>query len=238
MLNAETVIETLLVRMQQIGELQTDFIDLDGTPVVGSVYWKDQQPIPPSASGFYLACACVIILIGLFFGTLLGNTARHRLAREAILSVPPHELTLATLVNSGPGNHLHVTITDYQPGNHVSEDNNGKWTRVWVPLFPAKAEADEMRCVLESTVVSSDAECDQLLRSGRVTGICSEVPRTSWGSRLGPDLVNANQNRPLTAAWVLEDSREPPRANHFLIASAIAFSLALLSGVFVLRVRR
>jgi hypothetical protein len=235
--NAETLIEAMLDRMQQIGELETDFIDLDGTPVVGSVYWKGHRPSPPSASGFYLACACVTMIVGLFFGTILGNTARHRLAREAILSVAPQELPLAALVKQGPGNNPHITLTDFRAGQPVSESDNGTWTRVWVPLFPSKDAADEIPCVLESTVISSEDDCERLLRPGRITGVCSDVPRTSWGSRLGPDLVNANQNRPLTAAWVVEDAREPPHGNRFLIASGVAFSLAIFCGVFVLGVR-
>ena len=45
------------------------------------------------------------------------------------------------------------------------------------------------------------------MQKGRITGICSASPRSSWGTVLGRKLVQANKGLPLTSVWSIDEMR-------------------------------
>ncbi len=84
--------------------------------------------------------------------------------------------------------------------------------------------------------VTDERQLEQLLKTGRITGICSEKMRTGWGGKLGPELVNANEGRPLMAAWAIDIPRKPPNAasvNRSLYTSAACFGAVILAAAAV-----
>ena len=69
------------------------------------------------------------------------------------------------------------------------------------------------------------------LQSPRITGICSVAPQSGWGTTLGPELIRANHDRRLQAAWSIDEMRVRPSAETvrgLLIASTCSFSSIFL----------
>ncbi len=233
MIQAEELIQALYARMSQIREIHTELVNVDGVPLVGYVHWKDDEPGTPTASNVSIVLGCAFIGLALAIGAIMGFQALGELEREAICSVPPQELALAKLIENGPGANRHVTITDFKPGIYIAESKDDSWKEVWVPLFPAGMPAREIKVVLSSRAIRDEVALDPLLQQPRITGICSADQRSNWGSTLGPQLVEANQNLPLTSAWELEDVSKPPNAEGYLIGSAVSFSLVVLIAMFL-----
>jgi hypothetical protein len=234
MTNAQELIEGVLYRMAQVGELEAEVVNLGGQPLVRNIHWKGEQPAVPPGKALKVWLGCLIVL-ALLFGTIgaywgLQEQERHRLG-----SVPPHEIALASLIQNGPGPNRHVILTGFLPGGYAVETKSGSWTNVWVALFPIGAppvQGKEIKVVLSSKAVGNEAALGRLLQSGRVTGICSETPRSSWGLTLGPKLVEANQGRQLSSAWWIEEMREPPSAA--LVTGILAGSVGCLAAVLIL----
>lgn len=111
---------------------------------------------------------------------------------------------------------------------------SGTWKLVWIALFPSGAPAGdsmEIPVVLTSYNIGDEAALQQLLQSGYVTGICSERPSSSWGSRLGTELVMANPGSQHSSAWIIEEMRDPPSATfvtELLIGSAGCFAAVIV----------
>jgi hypothetical protein len=205
MTNARELIAALLYRMSEQGELEAEIIEFHGQPLARTVHYQGEgaEKSKGNAVTVYLVCALGMALL---FGTLLGFWWQQEKIRQEIIAVPPHELTVAELIKDGPGINRHVTITDFQTGGLAFEGQRGNWTQVWVAMHPTGPVPREIQAVLSSTTIRNQAMLVQQLQAGRVTGIVSAEPRTSWGATLGPNLVQANDGLPLTAAWEIEDA--------------------------------
>ncbi len=214
MTNAKELIEAVLYRMTQIRELDAEILIFGGQPLVRNIHWKGEQPSIPPGKTLKVTLGS-LIWMALLFGTIFGYWGLQEQERHVLGSVPPHEIALHSLIQNGPGVNRHVAITDFRGGGYVMESKSGSWTNVWIALFPPGAQPDErkeIKVVLSSKSVRDEAALRQLLQRGRVTGICSEVPRSSWGTVLGPKLIEANQGCQLSSAWSIEELREPPSA--------------------------
>jgi hypothetical protein len=234
MTNAEELIEAVLYRMQQLRKLEAEVVNWGGQPLVRRVFWKGEQPIDPPGKTWKVIL-CSLILLALLFGTILSFLALQIENERKLGSVPPHEHTLHSLIQDGPGANRHVVITGFRPGGYAVQARSDSWAQVWVALFPAAArpeECKEIKVVLSSKLVRNEADLRDLMRGGRVTGICSETPRSSWGTTLGPNLVQANHGCPLSSAWSIEEMREPPSAAELM--ATFAGGVACLVTVLIL----
>jgi hypothetical protein len=235
MTHAKEMIEAILYRMGQIHELDAEIVNLDGKPLVRNIYWKGEQPVRPPGKGLKVVLVVFMFMAGVF-GPILGYIGASEKRLHELGSVPPQELPLSALIQKGPGSNRHVTITNFRPGGYSAETNNNStsWTRVWVALFPVGAEArekpTEIKVVFETNGVRDEAALKQLLQKGRLTGICSDTPRSSWGLTLGPQLVQANQGLPLQSAWDIDELREVPSA------ASVTWNLAGSAGCFVVTI--
>jgi hypothetical protein len=168
-------------------------------------------------------------------GCFLWKTSKD--VRE-IASVPPHEMTLAELIDKGPGPNRHVVVTDYEPGGYAYETKDKGWTQVWIAMFPRQAPRTEIRAVFSSRTILNENQLRQILGAGRWKGICSTEPRTSWGTVLYDNLVNSNKKMPLKAAWEVEDLREPPSETEvflsWLLGVGCMSATILLAGLIFL----
>jgi hypothetical protein len=235
MTNAKELIEAVLYRMMQIRELDAEIVNFGGQPLVRNIHWKGDQPSIPSGK------TLKVILIGLMglallFGTSLGYWGLQEKERQMVGSVPPHEIALSSLIQNGPGTNRHVTITEFRPGGHVVQSKSGAWTNVWIALFPAGVQPNEIKVVLSSKAVRDETDLRRLLQRGRVTGICSEAPRSSWGTSLGPELEKANQGCRVSSAWWMQDLSEPASAaqvTRILTGSAGCFAAVFLFALIV-----
>lgn len=174
--------------------------------------------------------------MGAFFG-YWGSKKQELFAAG---SVPPQEITLPALIRNGPGENRHVTLTDFEPGGYVVQENGQTWSQVWVALSAAGREPDQIEVVARLEGVHSAADVQRSLRNGRVSGICSAAPRSRWGAALRPRLERANDGRSLGAAWEIRELRETPKASVvtvFLTISVVGFAGAIvLSLAFVWKV--
>ncbi|MEQ8787490.1 MAG: hypothetical protein RIC55_14395 [Pirellulaceae bacterium] len=236
MTNAKELIEAVLYRMGQLGELDAHIINLDGKPLVRLIHWKGETPIAPPRGKFLKVLLVCLIGGALIFGTILGYLGLQQEHLHVVGSKPPHEIAVAKLIQDGPGANRHVTLRDFLPGGYVVESKSSGWTTVWIALFPAGAggggDADEIRVVVSSKAIRNEAELQQLLQTGRFTGICWETQRTSWGTTLGGELIRANDGCPLSSAWYIEELRETPTAAH--VQSLLLGSTACFTAVLVL----
>jgi hypothetical protein len=238
MTNAQELIEAVLYRMAEVRELDAEIVNFAGKPLVRNIHWKGERPGAPPGKRLKLALGCLMAL-ALLFGTVHGYWGLQEQERHLVGSAPPHDVTLRALIENGPGTNRHVTVTDFRPGGYAFGSKAGSWTRVWVALFPAgpqPGERKDIRAVLSSTAVGDEAALRRLLQPGRVTGICSEAPKASWGTALGPRLLQVNPGCQLSSAWVIEELREPPsaaRVTEILAVSAACFAAVLLLAVVV-----
>lgn len=228
MINAQEFIEGVLYRLQQITPLEVDMANVDGRPLVRSVYPVGEQPSEPWKNTE--ALNSIVLFAIVFAGVIFSYWYVQEQDKSDVVSRPPQEITLAALLQNGPGQNRHVTLTEYEPGGYTYEEKDGRWTEAWVALFPKGAPRREIQAVVSSRTVHSDDELDQLLRPGKLTGICSAKPSTGWGMTLGPNLVSANGDLPLNAAWNIEQTRRRPLPE---LAMAIKFATI---GIYVLAV--
>ena len=231
MTNAKELIEALLYRMTQVRELEAEIVDFSGQPLVRNIHWKGEQPSIPLGKNLIVILAC-LMGTALLFGTALGYWGLQEQERHVIGSLPPHEIAVSSLIRNGPGSNRHITVTDFRPGGYAFQSKSGSWTQVWIALFPAGAEASEIKVVLSSKEVRDEDALAKLLQHGRVTGICSAALRSSWGMTLGSELVEANQGCQLSSAWSIEELREPPSAA--LVTGMLAGSNGCFAAVVML----
>ena len=240
MTNASGFIEAVLYRMSRVRELDTETILLDGQPLVRNIHWKGEVPSAPPGKTLKLLL-CLLICTALAAGAATGYGGLAEWERLSIGSVPPHEIALQSLIDDGPGANRHVTLTDFRPGGFAVQTNSKSksWSQVWIVLFPAGSRPEarqEIKVVLSSHAVRDTAALEQLLRSGRVTGICSASPRSIWGGALGPEIVQANKGIPLSSAWEVEEMAAPPSerlVTSLLWGSAGSFVAAVLSALLI-----
>ena len=195
MTNAKELIEAILYRMSQIRPIDADVIQFAGQPLVRNIHWQGEQPSPPPRKDLKVILCC-LILLALLFGTILGYMGLYARKQRLLGLVPPHEMTLESLIQNGPGANRHVTVTNFRPGGYAVETESGKWKDIWIALFPTGPQANggkEIRVVLSSNAVGDEAALKRLLQPGRVTGICSARPTSSWGGVVANELVKANQ---------------------------------------------
>jgi len=232
MAHAEELIEAVLYEMSQTGELETEMLDLEGVPLVGRVSRKDESGTRRKKSRLQLEWLWIVA--GLLLGMIMGWDGQRRQQIEAALSVPPQQMTLAALIENGPGDNLHVTITDFVMGNHATEPwDKGRAGKVWLPLLPVGGQAKEIEVLYSSDKIFDNADLKMLLGQQQVTGYCAAERRSSWGSVLGPDIVTANQKLPLVSAWCIDDVRIPPASKGIILGAIISFCVAILFAVIV-----
>ena len=91
---------------------------------------------------------------------------------------------------------------------------------------------EEIKVIVSTKGVGDEVNLVKLFQNGRVTGICSERPSSSWGMTLGPKLVQANAGRPLSSAWLVEEMSEPPSAD--LVTGILAGSAGCFAATLIL----
>lgn len=237
MTNAEELLQAVVYRMTEIGDIEPEVVTREGKPLVRCIHWYNESPPPHENNAVTIIVGCCM-LMALMAGPLCGGIGVQRQELFDVSRNPPHELTLAALIKNGPGDNRHVTVTNFDPGGlHYEMPQNGsRWSQSWLAIFPANEPATDIQAVLYSKHIGNEAELKQLVQQNRVTGVCSKTLRSSWGATLGPDLVKHSDGRPLNAAWEIEELREPPteaELRGYYLASYVSYGLTLLLAVIV-----
>jgi hypothetical protein len=230
MANAQEMVEAILARMAQIGPLDAEVGDVEGQPLVRSIVWRGERPPSASQSDRKREARIVFVcLMGLafLFGAIMPFAWLQTKEERDLGSVPPHEISLAELIDKGPGANRHVIVTDYQPGGFAFEAKSNSWTQVWLALFSPRLPRNKIRAVFNSNSIRNEQELRHVASLGRLKGICSSELRTSWGLTLGPEIVKSNQGIPLEAAWDIRELRDvPSESTVFALCAAAVGCLA------------
>jgi hypothetical protein len=231
MTNAQELIEAILYRMSQIAEIVPEVVDHGGLPLVRNIHWVGDDPGLKPVTPFNVVFACLIGL-ALMLGLVFAGAGLQEQDKLIVTLQPPHEMSITDLIKNGPGENRHITLTDYLPGGYVMETKDkataDNWSNVWVALFPA-GQAREIKVVMYSKSINNLSQLKNYLLQGKITGVCSQTERRSWGTELGPEMVKSNQGATLTSAWEIEHIDAPP--SETVVYGLLYGSYALLAVV-------
>ena len=96
MTNAKELIEAIVYRMRQVGELDYEIVDFAGKPLLRQIAWKGQLQPPRRKSGANVMLGSLIGL-ALLFGSLLAFMGTQEMELRKLASVPPHEIALSAI---------------------------------------------------------------------------------------------------------------------------------------------
>ena len=117
----------------------------------------------------------VLCTVGMVAGFLLGPAAlvvAWQLLMVSGADPTPQQLSVAQLIDKGPGGNLHVELTDLAFGQPLVEQDGGQWKGVWVPVRSADPKAPTDRLVFFRTErVRNQAELDELLHRPTLTAL-------------------------------------------------------------------
>lgn len=235
MTNGQQLIEAVVYKLSQLSELDAEVVDFDGAPLLRSMHRLGEPP--PKEIGISLKMTLgSLLFMGLTFGIIMGFLGLQEEDRLALSSQPPHEMTLAALIANGPGANRHVALTEFVPGGYVVETKNDRWTQVWTALDPVGAAGGEIQAVFSTKYVASEQALADMLNQPKLIVGCSKTKRSSWGATLGPELRESNGDRPLNAAWDLDDLGTPPSQamiTAIYATSYACFGVALAFALFI-----
>lgn len=243
MSNAQRFIETLIHRMARRGEVDAQVGSFFGLSVLWSVYWKGETPGTPTLwTDAAKVCIGGVVLLPLIAGSILAVTGMHQQELLELASTPPQEITLAALIENGPGSNRHVTITHFTPGRPLVKPPRSLPPRALVPLFPqtdanAKPASvpGEMAVILRRDDIASEADAEHLLQPGRFTGLCS-ASRTNWSGTASETLTSLNPGSSLSSAWEITNlvAPLPGEAIYVLFAGSQVCFVVVIVGSLVL----
>jgi hypothetical protein len=107
----------------------------------------------------------VTFLVGA--GGLYAGIQEWRLSR--LVQDTPHEMTLAKLIDKGPGENLHVTLSEFnvgEPTKHVYQ----KYETTWIPITTPN-QLGPVRALVRADKIYSESDMNQLRRQGQVEGV-------------------------------------------------------------------
>src|SRR5689334_23024683 len=105
-------------------------------------------------------------VIGVILGPGLAFVGWQGYLVRSQSQAAPQQIRAADLGNKGPGDNIHVILTDFEfDKKYVVEEKRGRWSLVWLPVFPkGKAhQAKELRVVVRTGSVRDDAEAKRFL---------------------------------------------------------------------------
>jgi hypothetical protein len=127
-------------------------------------------------------CGLALATVTGFWLGLAAVYVAYQLQTVSALAAPaPQTLTVADLLDKGPGKNLHVQLTDLAFGKPLIEEEQHPWKRVWVPVLPAgRAGKPSERAVYLRADVTDQSQVDELLaRTSPTVLVVSSLPDSS-----------------------------------------------------------
>jgi hypothetical protein len=172
----------------------------------------------------------LVILVGLTAGGIVGWLGwQQRLLLEQG-SATPQQIRLADLAAKGPGNNIHVMVTDYVFGPlPVIEKKRGQWNRVWIPLYPAgqKENPADIKVIVRSFNLHNDAELAQFYQQKAFTGVITNSIY-SMGSGEVSELKKGYPGANFNDVWMIDEGRDFPTEGYVSLLLSIAGVLLVL----------
>lgn len=176
----------------------------------------------------------VILVIVLLAAAGLSSLALWQEQTLASLASPtPQKITLQQLIDNGPGDNIHVTVTQLQFGlDWVYEEKNQRWERVWIPIYPDRnAELrKEFRVIVRTSDTPDEAAANQFCQQTELTGLIVN----SIHQLRSPEIIVLEQGFPKIDAsqiLVLDTSRKlsSPRALALLWQLTLSLPFAAIA---------
>jgi hypothetical protein len=127
--------------------------------------------IKPGSFRDYLSVGA---LLGLLIGPVLGYMTYQRQQVLDKGKSEPRTLKVAELGKNGPGDNIHVKLTDFEFGDKVStHSKGGSWTAVCLAAFPKGKAGDPkaLKVVVRTSRVRSDEQLREFARKATVQGV-------------------------------------------------------------------
>jgi hypothetical protein len=179
-------------------------------------------------------------LIAAFFCFMMGY---HNTTLTSLGKAEPQTLTAAKLSAEGPGDNIHVKLTDFAIGeNFVYEEKYGSWNVVWIPAFERTEQqgGDNLRIIVKSFDIQNKTEleqfCSQAEQKNELTGvITNSIHRLNHEAfeKLRASYPGAQQDR----LYVIHEGMQfPDRQTGILLWSggAAALVVAAICGFLLL----
>jgi hypothetical protein len=177
----------------------------------------------------------VVALLGILAGPLLGYITFQRQKVLEMGKPDPKVVSVAELGRAGPGDNIHVKITDFQFGNkYAVGKKNGSWTTVCLAAFPGDKSGDPraLKVVVRSNRIHNERELDDFAKRAQVEGVVVNSIY-EWEN----DKEYMKQAYPgvdTSAIWVVQDNYSFPNESEiktmYAISSGIV-GLAVFCGV-------
>jgi hypothetical protein len=118
--------------------------------------------------------------LGLVFGVMLAAHAWQQWKLLSLGDPTPREVRLADLERDGPGDNIHVRVTDFVLApNYVVEKKRGTWNRVWIPLLPADQPGRrEVKVIARVFDVADESQLQMFYHQTELTGL---IVNAVWG---------------------------------------------------------
>lgn len=181
-----------------------------------------------------------LAMVVLGFSLLLVGCMELSLSRKS--NATPVPISLAELLQSGPGSNVYFTVSGIQPASDefVYEERGGArkyYSKVYFACQPfGMGNAAPVRFVLMSTSAKDDFAVTQLMQQTTHTGMITNSIRR-LGSEERQLLQSAAPGANLNEALIFEAGRQPSSALKYLslIAGGLGLLLGGLAWIFVRR---
>ncbi|MHC4342831.1 MAG: hypothetical protein ACYSX0_21790 [Planctomycetota bacterium] len=194
-----------------------------------------------STQKFRLAC--------LLIAAVLTYVALSEYSLSSRAKSTPQQMTCAKLAEAGPGDNAHIELGEFHlcENTYVFEEEDGKWTTVWVPVVPRNGEYHQRILeLLDEGVRREDLpEPDDVRIVARLSGVHSpqDVARVGRQSTLKGMVVNrisslGGEEKELLRegypgvsfdhCWFFHEGRTPTKGSTILLALLGALAAALI----------
>jgi hypothetical protein len=171
-------------------------------------------------------------ILGVVSGLVLGGIAWQNYTLLQQGKPTPQQLRVGELAANGPGDNIHVTLTDFDFGDgYVVERKNGRWNRVWIPAFPddQAGQVNEIKVLVTTSRVKDEAELERFYQQETVTGIITNS--IHWQGSEIRELQRSYPDLDVSSLWVVDAGRAFPSEQEFYVTAACSGGLLLLGLV-------
>lgn len=173
------------------------------------------------------------IVIGLLMAS--GAAISKRLITTS--SAEPQEIGCAELGEQGPGDNINVVVTDLQFGDDFVFKNiggvaeNQGFSKIWIPLYPARGAAKgAFNVLLMSSKVHDEKALDALCRQSTVSGlVINDVSEIEDEER--NLLAESYPNTRFASVWIVEHERTPPNTAVILGQAVVSLVLIIAGAI-------
>jgi hypothetical protein len=200
-------------------------------PVRQPVPFRDPKP----RRGLVADLMGAIAVIGILAGPGLGYISYQRQRVLDMGKPEPHVVRVADLGKNGPGDNIHVKITDFEFGeNYAYKEKAGRWTALCLAAFPKgkRGDAKSLRVVVRTTRVHDEKELRDFAKRAEIQGVVVNSIY-EWEN----DKAYMQQAYPgvdTTRVWVVQENYTFPNQSEIktmYIASSGIVGLAVFCGL-------